>query len=253
MCITEKDPLLIQYTFDKMFEETLKWKFDCSIETEEFADLTSHDHNALRYAAGFIPHSLMKKISRGSHPSKESFLSCLSSMGSKGQHQDDTVETYQAFTKKWITAVNRGGFFFISDEVYTFFLELEKKTRKHLPELIRHGKVNKEAVLNEIIADDSVQFYWCMISTNIDDEAASEELLYKVAELWLTVRGFSMAGSYVEYYKQCNKESTRKKSLRKGLKRKHEELQSEISMTGGGTNNLTYSLILILMKINVVQ
>ncbi len=63
-------------------------------------------------------------LMQGSHPFKEPFLSCLSSMGSKGQHPDDTVETYQAFTKKWITAVNRGGLFFVSDEVYTFFLEL---------------------------------------------------------------------------------------------------------------------------------
>lgn len=122
--------------------------------------------------------------------------------------------------------MNRGGLFFVSDEVYTFFLELEKKTRSYLPELIRQGKVNKAVVLGEITADDSVQFFWCIVSTDIEDEAASEELLYKVVELWLTIRGFSIAGSYVEYYKQCNKASTKKKkSLRKGLKQKHEASQ----------------------------
>ena len=75
-------------------------------------------------------------------------------------------------------------------------------------------------MLTEITADDSVQFHWCIISANI---AASQELLCMVAEMWLTIRGFSIAGSYVEYFKQCNKASNKKKSLRKGLKRKHEE------------------------------
>ena len=153
---TGEDPLLIQYTFEKMFEETLKWQFTSETDMERVAELTSNDHQALRYAAGFIPHALMKKISRGSHPFKGSFLSCLSSMGTKGRCPDETVETYQSFTKKWITAVNRGGLFFVSDEVYTFFFYLEKKTRSYLPELIRQGKVNKAVVLGEITADDSV-------------------------------------------------------------------------------------------------
>ena len=225
--VTEADPLLIQHTFSKMFEGTLKFKFSSSTETKPAPDLTSNDHNALRYTAGFIPHALKKKIVKSSHPSKESFLACLSSMGTKGQSPDVSAEeTFHSFTKKWITAVNRGGLFFVSDEVYTFFLELEKKTRKFLPELIRQGSVNKEAVLTEITADDNVQFFWCIISTDIDDEEASQELLYKIVELWLTIRGFSIAGSFVEYYKQCTKESNKKKSLRKGLKRKHEDSTS---------------------------
>ena len=224
LSITETDPLLIQYAFDKMFEETMKWKFSTSTETKQVPELTSNDHNALRYSAGFVPYALKKKILKGSHPMKESFLSCLSSMGSKGQCPDDSVEeNFLSFTKKWIARVNRGGLFFVSDEVYTFFLELEEQTRKFLPELIKQGRVNKSAVLTEITADDSVQFHWCIISANIDDEAASQELLCMVAELWLTIRGFSIAGSYVEYFKQCNKASNKKKSLRKGLKRKHEE------------------------------
>ncbi len=43
-----------------------------------------------------------------------------------------------------------------------------------------------------------------------------------IVDLWLTIRGFSTAGAYVEYYKQCNKKSTTKATgLRRGLKRKH--------------------------------
>ncbi len=47
-------------------------------------------------------------------------------------------ESLQMFTKRWVTAVNRGGLFLLKDEVYMLFLEMETKLRKHLLQLT-HG------------------------------------------------------------------------------------------------------------------
>ena len=42
----------------------------------------------------------------------------------------------------------------------------------------------------------------------------------------LTIRGFSMAGHFVEEYKELAKQSTKKTSLRKELKRKKLDMDS---------------------------
>ena len=224
----EADPLLMQYVFEKMFESVLQTHF-CN-ETSEYnlAELTVSEHNALRYAAGYaagyVPRALIGKMSRGSHPYKDTFLQCLSSMGEKGTSSG--TDDIQAFTKQWLTSVNRGGLTFVSDEVYVLFYQMEIKIRRHLYDLTSKKCINKVTVIEDIAMDDEVLFQWCLISTDIDDESASQELLCKIVEQWLTIRGFSTAGAYVEYYKQCNKKNLKKSTgLRRGLKRKHTEVE----------------------------
>ena len=66
--------------------------------------------------------------------------------------------------------------------------------------------------------DEDILFSWT-IATDIDDESLSHELLSHVVNMWLTIRGFSAAGAWMEHYKQC-KGVDIKGGLRKGLKRK---------------------------------
>lgn len=68
------------------------------------AELTVSEHNAFRYAAGYVPHALIVK---GSHPYKGSYLRCLSSMAHKGECPTCNSENVQAFTKQWLSAENR--------------------------------------------------------------------------------------------------------------------------------------------------
>lgn len=225
--IEEQDLLLMQYVFEKMFENVLQSHFSgVSAQGSAVAEPTVIEHNALRYAAGYVPRALAAKISRSSHPYKDSYLQCLSNMGKKGECCTSNSDSIQAFTKQWLSAVNRGGLFFVTDEVYLLFFEMEMKMRKHLHELISEKHINKKAVIEGIASDDDVLFHWCLVSTDIDDEAASQELLGKIVELWLTIRGFSTAGAYIEYYKQCNEKGVKKSTgLRRGLKRKHAETE----------------------------
>ena len=70
--------------------------------------------------------------------------------------------------------INRGGLYFVKDEVYTLFLEVELKTRQNLSAFLSGRKICKGGVVGVTVSDDDVQF---QISTNIGDESDSQELL----------------------------------------------------------------------------
>ena len=76
--------------------------------------------------------------------------------------------------------------------------------------------------------DTDVQFSWLLLCLDLDDEELSNELLKNVVEMWLTIRGFSMANTWMEYYKQFNESNTKSKTgLWKGLKRKKLQLDED--------------------------
>ena len=55
--------------------------------------------------------------------------------------------------------------------------------------------------IEKIAKAEDVLFYWSMVSVNWEEEE-STELLQKIIEYWVTVRGFSFAGAFLEKYKQ---------------------------------------------------
>ncbi len=62
-----------------------------------------------------------------------------------------------------------------------------------------------------------MQFQWCMVTTEVEDEEA-RSLLNMIVNLYVTIRGFSFAKSIMEQYKVSNKKNLQKsKALRKKL------------------------------------
>ena len=73
-------------------------------------------------------------------------------------------------------------------------------------------------------SDELVQFYWTLLSVDIESEEEAVKLLKEVIGLWLTIREFSIAGTLIEQYREANKSvSTKSKGLRKELKKQHNE------------------------------
>ena len=75
-------------------------------------------------------------------------------------------------------------------------------------------------MIKRVTEDDDVLFYWLIVAADfeIDDDEVHKVLLHKIAELYITVRGFSLASGWLEKYKQRTKKSTqRTKSLRRDL------------------------------------
>ena len=69
----------------------------------------------------------------------------------------------------------------------------------------------------ELKESESVQFMWSLISADWDDNSSSQILDSMVAD-WIKIRGFSLAGAWVEKYKAANKKTTQKsKGIRKQL------------------------------------
>ena len=63
---------------------------------------------------------------------------------------------------------------------------------------------SKEEIVSCIVEDADVQFSWLLLCLDLDGEELSNELLKHVVEMWLTIRGFSMADAWMEYYKQSD-------------------------------------------------
>ena len=76
------------------------------------------------------------------------------------------------------------------------------------------------AIINSVVQDEEVLFYWSywsMNSIDIAEGAHSTELLSNIISLWVTIRGFSIASTWMEY-KRATSTTKPKHSLRKGLR-----------------------------------
>ena len=78
----------------------------------------------------------------------------------------------------------------------------------------------RETIISAVASDDDVQFFWTMLSVDIDGEEQAVKLLREIIGLWVTIRGFSIAGTWMEQYLHATKGTSKSKGLRKELKRK---------------------------------
>ena len=119
---------------------------------------------------------------------------CLGNMAIQGDATDFT-----SYTSEWFEMINRGGLFPINDETLTFFIAIERVTRIHLLKYCSNNYGNIRDVLIKIVTEDSdVQFYWTLISQDIDEEEDAIRLLEEIVTLWITMRGFSQATIWLE-------------------------------------------------------
>ena len=81
----------------------------------------------------------------------------------------------------------------MNDLAYQLFREIEidlqDKPVNQLQPMSAPGNTKQEMIASALL-NDNVQFYWIMLSTDIQDEQLSQDLLREIIELWLTIRGF---------------------------------------------------------------
>ena len=195
-----QDPLLIEYVNEKLFAKHIKTKFDVEEQQSQPAELTEDDLNALRYAAGFVPWKLKQKFKKPTcqHPNQQDFLVCLAGMSELEGDEEENEDAYLDYPKRWIHAIDHGDLVYISDNVYVFFHEVERLVQEFLHKLMtQDAKHSKQEIIDEVSSDCNVQFYWSVIANDLDEDVG-QELLVEIVQLWLTVRGFSTAGAFVE-------------------------------------------------------
>ena len=170
--------LLTEHVNLKLFKDSILQTFAAPTPTAEVQPLTADEANALRYSAGYVPFALQKKLKK-----RPEFKKWLQSFAVEGEES-----SYLDYTKKWTSAVNRGGLFRVNDNTYEFFVDLEMRVRNHLPKMLRpNSELVKKEVIEDITSSDEVIFSWMTVISDFDDAILSGELLHYVVELWLTI------------------------------------------------------------------
>ena len=77
----------------------------------------------------------------------------------------------------------------------------------------------RKSIIDAVATNEDVQFFWAMLSCDITNEEATQQVLKELVGLWLTIRGFSIAAVWIKQYKITSATNTSKKRrLRKELK-----------------------------------
>ena len=219
------DPFLQQSANQEVFEILLMEHFTQQSSSHgeqdaaESPPLSKDELNAMRYAGGYVPHSLLKRFEKRKGKKYDQFIECLGDMAVESEHSD-----FLNYTKDWIGKVNRGGLFPLNDMTYCFFVAIEKVIRVLLPRYVvkpseSHSQF-KDEIIDTIVKNEDIQWHWTLISQCIDSEEDAVELLEEIVSLWVTIRGFSLAATWMEVYKRETKKTTKKsRGLRKELSR----------------------------------
>lgn len=181
--------------------------------SRDIHQLTEEEQKVVRYMAGYVIVSLRRKLKHSSHPQKEELILCLWNLCEDSNSSD----TFLAYTKSWIDKLDHGGLFPVNDMTYSLFEVIEIELRKYYS--INQIKVLPpiQEITILIIESEDVQFYWCLLSAELEDQNA-QELLQKIIHLWITIRGFSFAKSVLEQYKQAlSLHTSKKRALRKDI------------------------------------
>ena len=193
-------PIFYQYVTDIVFKEMIKKRYrimPVQSGTEE-SSLTYEEINALRYAAGYVPRAVGKKLRKSKHPLRAELTLCIMDLVDDANDVEDQ-------SQDWIKAIDRGGLTHVNDMTYQVFLGMELIVRRQL----RGGQfIDRPKLQKEVCEDEDVLFYWSMVSGDWDEE--SQALLNLIVDLWITIRGFPYASAWMEQYKAANRKSVQK-------------------------------------------
>ena len=224
--LKDHNNLLTQTVTQEFFELTMKTYYPSQLTRSQVIlpaeELSADEKNALLYACGYVPVALLRKYKKRKDPKSLSYVECLLNMAI-GAFE----ESFYDYCRKWFEEINRGGAFEVSDEAYNFFLAVEMNVRSSLTTLLQKGSSQatedqKKTLLQNLSENEDILFYWSLISVDCD---SSSELLAEILALWVTIRGCSIAGCWMEQYKRLSQDSS-KATLRRGLKRKTMENES---------------------------
>ena len=117
-------PNFYQYITDVLFKTMIKCHFPVNTVASQVHDVTPLDYqesNALRYAAGYVPRPIRKRLERGTHPLKEELVLCLVELCEDGTDVDASAD--------WTKAISRGGIKLVNNKTYHFFYAVEMNVR----------------------------------------------------------------------------------------------------------------------------
>lgn len=214
------DVIAEQYVNTKLFESLVKTHAPPPKRSASVTQLTDDEENIIRYIAGYVSLKIGRKYDKQSTDLAVEYSECLNLMAVQG---DDS--SLQAYTAEWIQLVNRGRLFEVNDLTFQLFREIEIKMQSRLIDVLHMHMPGSEPTTErrtEIVETVASElFFWALLSCDISHDENAIKLLRELIELWLTIRGFAVASSWLEQYKIKSKMNvSKKKGLRKNLKKK---------------------------------
>jgi len=208
-------PTIFQHITHQLFKQLIE-KEMCHEGPSEpdslLNPLTYQEDNALRYMAGYVCRKVHHNINKSSSKDKDDMVElCMQFCGDE--------EDEDRGSEKWINAIDRGGLWHINDNTFTIFCIIEEEVRRHLrvSSLIELDDTSRRKIMDGLMGNEELLHQWTLLTTD-KDQCIAMEVLRKICELYLTVRGFSFAASCLELYKQRSKQQIQKsKALRKKL------------------------------------
>ena len=140
-----------------MLSKALRLETASVDDQKDAVSMSMDEENALRYAAGFVPFRLMKKMRTMSDIKFQPFLTCLSSMSVTDQSDlaDHNYTSFGDYTFQWLSLQDRERLFEVNDQTYDFFVELEKAVRPLLHEKLTTTRKGAENDLSSTILRNS--------------------------------------------------------------------------------------------------
>ena len=130
---------------------------------------------------------------------------------------DDDIHDY---TTKWVEIVNRGGLFPINNKSYQLFIAIESVvvqslSTSYVSTAVKAEHCIKSHALNTCLKNEQVLEKWRVLTKYIEFEKPKEKmrLLEDTVNLWITIRGFSLAATWLDTYKLNAKISTKKRKV----------------------------------------
>ena len=207
-------PVFYQYVTD-VFKQLIKHHCLSSEQSHatscQLPDLTYEETCALRYAAGYVCRAMRKEFQ-----SNPEVLAAIDELIDDSNGEGDEGSDC---SNDWTKLACRGGLLFVKDTTYRVFHAMELVVRKQFcKEQVKQLQPGSRSMLIQLVHhDEDVAFYCCMLFAEVEESVASA-LLHSIIKLWVTMRGFAFASSWIELYKQNSQKSLqRSKGLRKTL------------------------------------
>ena len=102
------------------------------------------------------------------------------------------------YSTDWTKHVNSGGLKMVNSKAYHFLLSVETRLRQFLcvTEAPNISERSKETLVEHISCDENVLFFWSILSAEWEEEERT--LFTMIIEMWITIRRFSFAKSFLE-------------------------------------------------------
>lgn len=156
-------PVLYQHLTDEVFKILIKRHFQIvHLEQDASSEIETNEGNALRYVAGYVCRHLHKKIEKENHEFKEEIVSCLMQLVRDKNSQE--CETDEQWTKR----VDRGGLWYVKETTFQLFCAIEYQIRAILNQLKKPSQPSKAEMIQKVMSDGDVQFYWIIASADFD-------------------------------------------------------------------------------------